>query len=373
MDSLDGQTGIIDDEGNLFGVVNIIDALVALLFLAVVVAGAALVFGGGESSPNQNPETTHVTLDLGAQPEYIATAINEGDSYSPDSNSQLTISDIYIAPEDGQTRFIVRAELQGTANDDSIDYAGAGPRLGRSLSITTDQYEVSGQIRAVGDAETLTTETTTVVLQSSISTSDANKLAIGDEIQRGGRTVGTVEDVAIYATRDPDKRTVMVEAALQTYTQQGDRHFGSTPVRRGQTVTLPTAEYSISGTIQQVDSGLNRSSLANRTVTLQMTDVREEYADTIQSGMTETTNGNTVATITDVNREPSPIITTADDGTVVVGDHPILRDATITADLQVRETASGIQFKGQRIQQGSTIFLDLGIVTVRASVVTTGG
>jgi len=165
----------------------------------------------------------------------------------------------------------------------------------------------------------------------------------------------------------------MVEAALQTYTQQGDRHFGSTPVRRGQTVTLPTAEYSISGTIQQVDSGLDRSSLANRTVTLQMTDVREEYANTIHSGMTETTNGNTVATITDVDREPAPVIASADDGTVVVSDHPILRDVTITADLQVRETASGIQFKGQRIQQGSTIFLDLGIVTVRASVVTTGG
>ena len=32
---------IIDDEGNLFGVVNIVDALVVLEILAVVIAGIA--------------------------------------------------------------------------------------------------------------------------------------------------------------------------------------------------------------------------------------------------------------------------------------------------------------------------------------------
>jgi hypothetical protein len=36
---------VIDEEGRLFGAVNVVDALVVLLVLAVVVAGAALVFG----------------------------------------------------------------------------------------------------------------------------------------------------------------------------------------------------------------------------------------------------------------------------------------------------------------------------------------
>lgn len=373
MDASGEATSVIDDEGNLFGVLNIVDALVILLVLAVVVAGAALVFGGNYTSSSPDMDSTYVTLDMGTQPEYIVAAINEGDSYAPDSNSKLSIQDIFLAPENGQTRVILRAELQGVASGDSIEYAGAGPRLGRELSITTDEYDVSGRIRDVGDAETLTTDTTTVVLQNTVSTAYASQIAPGDEIRRGGRTVATIEDVAVYATNNPNQRRVMVEAELKTYTQQGNRYFGSTRVQRQQGITLPADAYTLSGTITEVDSGLNRQSLTNRTVTLQMTDVREAYTDAIQSGMSERVDGTTVATITDVDREPSPIIATAEDGSVVVSDHPTLRDVTITANLQLRETTTGIQFKGQRIQQGSTIFLDLGAVTVRASIVTLGG
>jgi len=37
------SSALLDDEGNLFGLINIIDALAVLLVLAVVIAGAALV------------------------------------------------------------------------------------------------------------------------------------------------------------------------------------------------------------------------------------------------------------------------------------------------------------------------------------------
>lgn len=370
MESSGESTDVIDGEGNLFAVVNVVDALAILLVLAVVVAGVALVFGGDNSSSDPELASTHVTLDMGTQPEYIVAAINEGDRYAPDGNSDLVVEDIYLAPENGQTRVLLRAELQGVAGGDSIAYAGAGPRLNRELSVTTAEYDVSGRIRAVGDAETLDTDTTTVILQNTVSTASADQLAPGDEIRRGGRTVATVEDVAVYATSDPNQRRVIIEADLNTYRQQGNRYFGSTRVQRQRGITLPADEYTISGTITQLDSGLDRRSLTNRTVTLQMTEVREAYADAIQSGMTESTNGTTIATVTDVDRDPSPIIGTADDGSVVVSDHPTLRDVTITADLRIRETATGIQFKGQRIQQGSAVFLDFGVVTVRASVVT---
>lgn len=38
---------IIDEEGRVFGVVNVVDALVLLLVAGVVVAGAVLVTGSG--------------------------------------------------------------------------------------------------------------------------------------------------------------------------------------------------------------------------------------------------------------------------------------------------------------------------------------
>jgi len=71
---------ILDEKGRLFGVVNVIDALAVLLVLAVVAAGAALVLG---SEPEPEPEfaSTHATLDLGTQPDYIVAQLNEGDTY----------------------------------------------------------------------------------------------------------------------------------------------------------------------------------------------------------------------------------------------------------------------------------------------------
>ena len=52
---------IIDDEGRLFGTGNVVDALVVLLVVAVVVAGAALVFGGN-SEPEPDIGTTYSNL-----------------------------------------------------------------------------------------------------------------------------------------------------------------------------------------------------------------------------------------------------------------------------------------------------------------------
>jgi len=57
---------IIDDEGRLFGAVNIIDALVVLFVVAVIVAGVALVFGG-DPEPEPDIDSTYATLDLGTQ------------------------------------------------------------------------------------------------------------------------------------------------------------------------------------------------------------------------------------------------------------------------------------------------------------------
>jgi hypothetical protein len=55
-----GQMDILDEQGRIFGRVNIIDALVVLFALAVIVAGAALVFGGGgtDDQPAQTPTPT---------------------------------------------------------------------------------------------------------------------------------------------------------------------------------------------------------------------------------------------------------------------------------------------------------------------------
>ncbi|MFU1780587.1 DUF4330 family protein [Haloarcula japonica] len=462
---------LLDENGNLFGLVNVVDALAVLLVVAVVTAGVALVLQPESESPE--PNTTNVTLDLGTQPSYIVSEITEGDTYSPGGDSELTITDVHLTPQDDQTRVILRATLQGAPDGDSLTYADAPPRLGRPLTIATSRYEVSGQIRAVGGDNSLAQEDTTVVLRDTMATAEAQDVTPGDEIRLAGRTVATIEGVAAYTAGNTTEQTVFVEAELDTHTQQSDRRFGGTQVRRGQTVTLPAEDYTLDGRIKQVGSGLQpattdvlfeatvdaetadriatgdvatvagyeaaevqtvttyatrnpdrkralvglslatiesngrqqfgnaivqrgnnitvstasydlsgtidrvgalepRGTLTNRTVTLRMTDMRADMADAIRPGMTETSGGQTVARVSRVSTEPSVIITTGENGSVTVADHPYLRDITITTELRVRETTSGVQFKGESIQQGSTVVINLGTITIEATVVSIG-
>lgn len=462
---------LIDDEGNLLGFVNVVDALVVLLVIAVVTAGAAFVFlDDSESEPET--ETTFVTLDLGQQPDNVAAAINEGDIHDPNPGnpSQLRITDVHLTPQNGNARVILRAEVTGEATGQGLSYQDAPPRLGRSLSISTNLYEVSGRIRSVGDSNELTIEPTTVVLRDQLAASDAQELTAGDEIRVAGRTVATVDDVVAYATNNPTRREVFVEATLNATTERGDRRFGGSPLRRGGSVVLPGDEYALDGRVERVGGGLNRGEAdvlisdtvdietgtrisagdratvtgreiaavetvtayatsnpdrkrvlvglsletlqftnrerfgttpvrtgrtlnietetyeltgqiqrvdaleprgaeSTRTVTLRMNDVRADMANAIRPGLTETAAGTTVAEVTNVDREPSVIIATGDDGTVNVVDHPFNRDVTITAELRVRETTNGVRFKGDSLRQGSGLTLDLGVITVDATIV----
>lgn len=359
---------VIDDDGDLFGAVNIVDALVVLLVVAVVVAGVAFVFADSPE-PEPGTDTTYATLDMGTQPAYIADAINEGDTYAPDGASTLTITDVHLSPRGSDIGVTLRVKLQGEATDDAMTYANAPPRLGRTLTIVTSQYEVSGQIRAVGDGNALASDTHRVVLRDTLDAETATAVTPGDEIRLAGRTVATIEDVATYATNNSDRTRVLVETNLTTY-REGDRaRFGGVPLQRGQWLTLPADEYTIDGQIERVNGDFQLGETSTRRVTLRMTEVREDTADAIRPGMTEGSIGDPVAEITAVDTEPSLIIATGEDGSVNVVDHPINRDVTITAEIQVRDAPTGIRFKGEPLRGGTTITLDLGTRIIEAEVV----
>ena len=359
---------VIDDDGNLFGIVNVVDALVVLIVLAVVVAGAAFVFTD-DPAPGPDTDTTYATLDLGTQPAYIVDAINEGDTFAPDDTSELTITDVHVTPRDNDIGVTLRVALDGEADEDTITYANAPPRLGRSLTIETPQYEVSGQIRAVGDGDALAGDTQQVVIRDTLDAETATAVTPGDEIRLAGRTVATIEDVATYATNNSARTRLLVETNVTTHHENGQPRFGGVPLQRGQSVTLPAAAYTITGQIERVNGDLQLGETSTRRVTLRLTDVRADTAATIRPGMTEGPATDPVAEITAVDTEPSLIIATGEDGSVNVVDHPINRDVTITADVQVRDTSTGVQFKGEPLRGGTTITLDLGTRIITAEVV----
>jgi hypothetical protein len=359
---------VIDENGNLFGVVNVIDALVVFLILAVVVAGVSLVLSGGDESETTELGTTYVTLDIGDLPEYILAEMSEGDSYSPGGSSQLTITDLHAASAGNQSHAFVRAELRGPVDGESIRYAEDIPQLGRALTISTNQYNTTGTIIAIGENDSLARETTAVLLRDTVGADTAESITEGDSMTVAGDSVAQVETVTTYATVNPDRRQVFVGVSLETLSATTPQ-FGGTTLQDGQQLTFQTANYSLYGTTQRVGATEQRGTETTRTVTLQLTNVSEQRADTFEPGMAEQSGGETVANITGVSVEPTTVVTTADNGSVRAVDHPYLREVTLTTELSVRETASGVRFKGDTIEQGSTVVIDFGPVTVQAEVV----
>jgi hypothetical protein len=262
---------LIDDQGNLFGIVNVVDALVVLIVLAVVAAGVSLIMAGGigsDSEPAPQLKTTYATLDLGSQSPEVIAALDEGDTHTPDgSPGNVTITDIYSTPREGSAPVIARVKVDGLVNDGQITYKDAPLRINRSLRITTDRYKISGNIQTVGNGSTLTIEEST------------------------------------------------------------------------------------------------------RNVTLRMSGVRDSVADRYRAGMTEEIRGETIGEITTVAVKPTTILTTSETGEPQAMDHPFNRTVTMTAELSVRETQSGLTYKGNRLREGATITLDLG--TKRPTVTVT--
>lgn len=363
---------LLDDEGRLFGAVNVIDALVVLFVIAVVVAGAALVFGGEEPEPQT--ETTYVTLDLGTHPDNVIAELNEGDSYNPSGEDTLTITDLHLTSAGGQTRAIAQVELTGETQDGTVQYEGAPPRLGRSLDIVTDRYQISGTVRQIGESQSLDGGQTDLVLEDTVDAVDAAAISPGDEIRIADRPTATVESVTRYGTGRPGQTRVFVGLSVETVTMGGTPQYGTTPVRRGTSLSFDAGEYRLDGQVVATGTTEEPGQSDTRTVTLRLDRVDERVADRLAPGMREIAGGDQMANLTAIDVEPSTVVLTSqnsmtsENATITARDHPTQRDVTITAELTVRETATDVQFKGEPLRAGGRITLDLGTTTIRPTV-----
>ncbi|WP_380677645.1 DUF4330 family protein [Salinigranum sp. GCM10025319] len=355
---------LIDEKGRLFGLINVIDAVAVFLVLSLLVVGIA--FATDDGSPPQELDSRNVTLDLGSQPSYVVTAIDVGDSYSPSANANLTVLDLHLSPQGSETRVIVLARLSGVATDGSIEYNGAPPRLGRELTIRTGTYNVSGTTRSVDDD--FDTGRTDILLTTIVDGSVAEAIETGDTYRIGDHEVAHVDTVSVYGTEDADRKRIAVGLRLRTYDDANTSYFGSKPVQVSTELPFRTDSYGFSGTIERVGTTQQRGTPTTRTITVRLLDVRLAVDESIRPGTSESTRGDTIARITEVDREPVTVVLT-DQGDIYERDHPVNSDLAIRAELSVRETTSGLVFKQRSLQRGHTIVLDLGSITIRATVV----
>jgi len=215
----------------------------------------------------------------------------------------------------------------------------------------------------------LSTNQTEVLVKTNLSETEARQLRPGQSVQVQNRGVALIESVTTYGTSNPDQKTVYVGLTLRTVATNGNQEFGDTTIRPGANISLPTESVYLEGEIERVGSTTERGTPASRTVELQLSSVSPAVAEGISPGMTESYGDKTVAEITNVERESATVITRGENGTIYERDHPTKQDVTLTANLSVQETDTGVTFKGQTLQQGRVVTLDLGTVTIKATVV----
>jgi hypothetical protein len=301
-----------------------------------------------------------------------ARDITPGDEIRLAGRTVATIEDVAAYTTDNSTEqtVFVEAELDAHRQQSDRRFGGTQIRRGQTVTLPAEDYTFDGRIEKVDSG--LQPTTTDVLLETTVDAETAGRIATGDLTTVAGYEAAEVRTVTTYATQNPDRKQVFVGLSLATLENAGRQQFGSAAVQRGNDITISTQSYELSGTIERVGELEPRGAPTNRTVTLRMTDMRADMADAIRPGMTETNGGETVARVSRVSTEPSVIITTGDNGSVNVVDHPYLRDVTITTELRVRETTSGVQFKGESLQQGSTVVINLGTITIEATVVSVG-
>ena len=150
----------IDGEGRVFGVVNIIDLLVALFVLAVVVAGAALVVGPDDATDDR--ETVTVTVRAtGIQP-YVADALAadavEGGNVTAIENVSVQPAAVFTQNESGavlardhpRLRTVeVDAVVEATNGSEGLVFGTTPLRVGQNVSLDAGTVVLSGQVTAI--------------------------------------------------------------------------------------------------------------------------------------------------------------------------------------------------------------------------------
>lgn len=365
---------VIDEKGRLFGRVNVIDALVVLVVVAVGVAGVALVMGLGEEGPTSqpindtgpDPSTRYATVSLGAHPSWVASGIEAGQSVSVDgSDQQLSVTDVYLTGSNGSDGVGVVVSVSYpdgfTANDRPL-------RAGESVTLATDDLRTDGQILATGrNQSSLPAETSSVVLTATVEEATADAVRPGDRLRVGGRTVATVERVASAPVSNGTRRLTL-GASLSTLALGDERRFAGRPLRVGAKLPFRTDGIDgFTGQVTAVDSLGPPGEPANVTVTVAWEDVRPETAEELRAGLRESHRGAS-ARVVAVDSEPATVVRPDSEGALRVREHPRNRDVTVTVRATARRMDSGLRFHGRPLADGRPVTLEFGTVTVDGTV-----
>lgn len=238
---------VLDEQGRLFGRVNIVDALVVLFALAVIVAGAALVFGDdpeptSEPDPDSEPEerTLYVTLEATGD---AATALDTDEVQLDGASANVT--DVHRTPG---PRSYLRVALNGTESQGRFQFNGNPVRLGDTYTVTNDVTRTGSRVVERDVGAEFETRTTNVTVETTVRTPLAEAVAEGDDQRVGDTTVleiTSTESSSVNETHTDLRATL----DLETLVVDNVPHYGGHPVRLGREFEIGTDDYEIDAEI----------------------------------------------------------------------------------------------------------------------------
>lgn len=160
---------LIDEEGRVLGLVNVVDLFVALLVVAFLVAGIAFVISEGNAgdeptteTETETPETTTIGVQLRVEsvPPYVASAIPEGAVDSEDvvrvRSKTVSPAMVVVTDAEGQLHERPHPRLKTAVVRLDLVVAGAEPtfrgtpvEVGRRVTVDLGPVTVTGNLTDV--------------------------------------------------------------------------------------------------------------------------------------------------------------------------------------------------------------------------------
>ena len=363
---------LIDEYGRLFGRVNIIDLLAVLGGTAVVVAGlallevdtlaigavlglAGLVVVALAYADDPEAETVYVLLDIGRVQPSVARKLINGET-------DLSVVDAFVTPADDSVETVLEVSLEQRPYQDAPEYRGQEVEDGSELSIRIGAQQVDATVLETNEEPGLGRTDAELLVTAELPIETALDVEVGDSYTLAGREIATVETVSRGGTTDPDVIRTAIGLVVDTRLVEDLREFAGEPIRTGREIPFRTETYELDGTIARIGTTEEFGDPVTRTITVRASDVDPDWRDAIEPGLEERIAGETIATVQSVSHPGDA----ADERAQADGTGEDLR---LTVEIAARKTDSGLRFKGDPIELGSTVTLSLGSLTLTPTVV----
>ncbi|WP_440771410.1 DUF4330 family protein [Natronorubrum sp. DTA28] len=295
---------VINEDGDLFGTINVVDALVVLVLMAVVISGVAIVAGafsviaafavlllltaivGGFTTIGAQDSTQlerrYATIELESQPDYVLERIDEGNVGTLDGTDEtVTVTDVQIIParggaDDDRPDVTLRTEVTGKPipddahGRDRFQVTGTNFQLGNEIRLDMGPYTVTGMITDLEREGATLSEggatTTAHVDLKNVSPIVANTLEAGMTETTRGETVARLESIErkparlilesedgeLHEREHPRNVNLTLVVELQTTVGETGMRFRGQRLRVDSSIVLDFGSITVDGTITAI-------------------------------------------------------------------------------------------------------------------------